>query len=74
MGIIKNIIGFISRLSPKHRKRVSNITKDYQKLINEYKLIQEKKSNLSRSEREMIVMRINHLVSKGHLKVNNANK
>lgn len=70
MGIIKKIVGFVSRLSPKHRKRVSNIAKDYQKLINEYKLIQEKKSNLSRSEREMVVMRIKHLVAKGHLKVN----
>lgn len=48
---------------------LTRLLNDYQELINEYRLIQEKKSTLSRKERDWVVLRIRHLISKGHIQV-----
>lgn len=46
------------------------VTGEYEALINEFILIQKKKSELSRSERDFVKLRIKHLISKGHIQVN----
>lgn len=40
---------------------------DYEALINEYKLIQQKKSKLSRRQRDAVEYRIKWLISKGKI-------
>ena len=52
------------------KAKVSTLTDDYQKLIEEFRLIQEKKSKLSKRERDFVELRIKHLIHKGHLNVN----
>lgn len=47
-----------------------NLIEDYEELIKEYRLIQEKKSKLSKSGRDNVIRTVNFLVEKGHLKVN----
>lgn len=47
--------------------KTESVINSYEELIKEYELIQNKKSNLSKSQRDFVVMRINHLISKGHL-------
>ncbi|TDO68748.1 hypothetical protein EV143_12010 [Flavobacterium chryseum] len=59
----------------KQRKEARKATflrakRNYEALINELRLIQEKKSKLSRREREIVVMQIKYLISKGHIVVN----
>ncbi|MBP1222652.1 hypothetical protein [Flavobacterium sp. 1355] len=49
---------------------LARVTSDYEALINELRLIQEKKSVLSRSERDFVELRIKHLIAKGHIQVN----
>ncbi len=44
----------------------------YEILIQQYKLIQEKKSPLSKSQRDFVVRRINLAVARGHIKVDGA--
>jgi hypothetical protein len=51
------------------KAKTDNLIKDYNKLIDEYRLIQEKKSKLSRRERKMVEARIIHLIGKGHIVV-----
>ena len=52
------------------KAKVSTLTDDYEKLIDEFRLIQEKKSKLSKRERDFVELRIKHLIHKGHLNVN----
>lgn len=47
------------------------VTASYESLINEFRLIQEKKSSLTRKERDFVELRIKHLIFKGHIEVNN---
>lgn len=51
-------------------KIAEGVIKGYHELINEYRLIQEKKSTLSKSQRDFVELRIRHLISKGHIQVN----
>lgn len=50
------------------KTKTENLIEDYEILIKEYKLIQEKKSKLSRGDRDKVVKQVNQLVSLGHLK------
>jgi hypothetical protein len=53
-------------LKPTESERmVNNAT--LEALINEYKLIQEKKSNLSRNQRDLIEGRVKYLIAKGYI-------
>jgi len=45
------------------------LIKEYNELIHEYRLVQEKTSKLSRTKRDFVVLRVQHLISKGHIKV-----
>jgi len=54
----------------RNQNKVENLIKDYQKLIDEYQLIQEKKSKLSRRQRDMVEFRIMYLIRKGHIVIN----
>lgn len=55
---------------PKIKAKIQEVTQNYQSLINEFELIQKKESKLSKSERDEVVQRINFLVLKGHLNIN----
>lgn len=69
MSIFTRLKTFI--FSNKETKaKVSTLTDDYEKLIDEFRLIQEKKSKLSKRERDFVELRIKHLIHKGHLNVN----
>lgn len=77
MGIIKNIIkryqnlqrlrAYRKQISEFQQQREIEITKA---LVNEYNLIQEKKSNLTKSQREEVEQSIASLIACGRLKVN----
>lgn len=66
---IKNY--FKNRRERKERiqKKVDSVIEDYNYLIEEFKLIQEKKSTLNRNQRDFVVLRVKYLISKGHLKI-----
>lgn len=51
------------------KETIERVVNDYNSLINEFRLIQEKKSKLTRSQREFVELRIRHLISKGHIQV-----
>jgi len=48
---------------------IKRVVNDYEALINEFRLIQEKKSKLSRSQRDFVELKIIDLISKGHVQV-----
>jgi hypothetical protein len=62
------VILLFKKKQPKIKAKIEEVTQSYDELIAEYRLIQEKKSKLSLSERLEVINRINHLVSKGHIK------
>lgn len=51
----------------KKQKRVNEIISDYKDLIIEFELIQQKKSKLSRKQRESVCSQIVYLIQKGHI-------
>jgi uncharacterized membrane protein len=55
---------------PKIKAKIEQVTENYQSLIDEYKLIQKKKSKLSKSQRDEVLQRVSFLVMKGHIKIN----
>lgn len=52
------------------KAKTENLIKSYEILIQEYNLIQEKKSKLSFLKRKIIVTRVAHLIAKGHISIN----
>ena len=76
MWMIKNtrlgrwIFTFFKRRTPKIKDKVNELDIEYRKLIHEYRLIQEKKSSLSRAERDQVQARVLHLIGKGHIQIN----
>lgn len=70
MNFIKQY--FENRKAKKERLRLKteSVIEDYEKLIEQYRAVQEHRSGLSRKQREFVELRVKHLVSKGHLKVN----
>ena len=69
IAYIKNY--FAERRAKKQeiKDRVAEVAEDYEKLIDQYRLIQEHKSGLSRRKRKMVVARVVYLIGKGHIKV-----
>lgn len=55
---------------PKIKAKIEQVTEDYNELIKEYQLIQQKQSKLSKSKRDEVIQRVSFLVMKGHIKVN----
>ena len=51
------------------KAKIESVTEDYKYLIQEFKLIQEKKSTLSRNQRDFIILRVKYLIQKGHLSI-----
>lgn len=49
--------------------KINEVFEDYEQLLKEYALIEEKKSTLSKKERDFVVTRVMYLISKGHIKV-----
>lgn len=64
------ILFSVKKRQPKIKAKIQEVTQNYQSLINEFDLIQKKESKLSKSERDEVIQRVNFLVLKGHLKVN----
>lgn len=72
-NLINRFSGYFEKNSEKKQRvqqKTDSLINEYQDLIDEYRLIQEKKSKLSRSKRDFIEHRIKFLISKGHLKIN----
>ncbi len=63
---------FRKRVEKKARikSKLDSVLDDYNNLINEYRLIQEKKSELPLAQRQFVVARVLYLIKKGHIKVN----
>lgn len=61
---------FCPKSVEKTTKIIEKLTEDYQKLINEYELIKQGKSKLSKQDRDAVTVRVAHLVTKGHIKIN----
>lgn len=62
-----------ARLNKKLQKKAikeKNISAGHN-LIKEFELIHEKKSTLSRSQRDFVVSTVQELIDKGHIKVSN---
>lgn len=52
------------------KAKLESVLADYDKLLNEYRLIEEKKSKLSFNQRMLVKSRVLFLISKGHIVVN----
>jgi hypothetical protein len=50
--------------------KIESVLADYDKLLNEYKLIEEKKSSLPFNQRLRVKSRVLFLISKGHIVIN----
>ncbi len=73
IGIFKRIVEYRKQIAARKQRQtqiVEGVIEGYHELINEYRLIQEKKSTLSKSQRDFVELRIRHLISKGHIQVN----
>ena len=55
---------------PKIKAKIEEVTDNYNELIKEYELIQNKQSKLSKSKRDEVIQRVAFLIMKGHIKVN----
>ena len=55
---------------PKIKAKIEQVTENYQSLIDEYQLIQNKQSKLTKSQRDEVVQKISFLIMKGHIKAN----
>jgi hypothetical protein len=53
----------LKRLQP----QINEVIESHQKLIDEYNLIREKKSNLSASQRQEVIVKVNTLIASGHI-------
>ncbi|MCC9066293.1 hypothetical protein [Flavobacterium piscisymbiosum] len=72
--ILNEIVAYFADRNRKSKARKAALNRaksNYEALINELRLIQEKKSKLSRREREIVVLQIKYLISKGHIQVKN---
>lgn len=71
MKIFNPFKWYKEKLDTKKRRAetAARVLKEYEELINEYRLIQEKKSTLSKSKRDWVSLRIRHLILKGHIQV-----
>lgn len=71
------MINFIKKYFKRRKERkarikakLESVLADYQKLLYIYRLVQEKRSGLSFSQRQMVKARVYYLISKGHIVVN----
>lgn len=71
MKLFNPFASYKDRVETKKRRKqtITRVLESYDYLINEYQLIQEKKSSLSKSQRDFVSLRIKHLISKGHIQV-----
>ena len=52
------------------KAKLESVLADYDKLLNEFRLIEVKKSKLSFRHREFVKARVLYLIAKGHIVVN----
>lgn len=72
--MLKLITDFFKKRNEKKqelKKKTDTLLEGYQDLINEYRLVQEKKSKLSNRQRILLEVRIRYLIAKGHIKIQN---
>jgi GTP-binding protein EngB required for normal cell division len=60
---------FFGKLKKKNRIKIKEVLDDYEKLLEEYRLIENKKSKLSSTDRNKVIERIRFLIAKGHIKI-----
>lgn len=71
--MLKCIKAFFRKRAEKKAKqeaKTKNLINSYEYLIEQYGLIMEEKSKLSRRKRKEVVLAVAHLVAKGHIVVN----
>jgi len=71
--MIKSILNyFYERAKRKARikAKTESVIQDYEKLINEFKEIQERPSRFSKKTKDRVNSRVQYLIRKGHIKVN----
>lgn len=72
---MKNLIkAFLEKRASRKARinaKLNSVLNDYKNLLNEYRLVQEGKSKLSRSERDFVKSRVQYLIRKGHIIINN---
>ena len=51
-------------------EKIQSVNDQYELLIKEYELIKQNKSNLPKKQRDLVTLKIAHLISKNHIKVN----
>jgi len=74
ISFIKNYFKKRADKKARIKAKTESLINDYEKLLNEYRLIQEKKSKLSYNQRQFVVSRVLYLIKKGHFKVNSNSK
>jgi ribosomal protein S9 len=71
---MKNLIKEFFKMRRERKVRINakteSVIKSYELLIADFKLIQEKKSTLSSTQRKSVVSRVYYLIKKGHIQVN----
>lgn len=70
MNIITKFFQRRAEKKARIKAKLDSVLADYDKLLQEYKLIEEKKSKLSAYQRQMVKARIYYLITKGHIVVN----
>jgi len=65
-----SILVFFRKKDPVIKTKIEETLQSYDVLINQYELIQQKKSELSAKQRKDVVELVNHLINIGHLKLN----
>ena len=70
LKLIKEFFRKRAEKRAKQEAKIENIINGYERLIEEYELIMSKKSKLSNAKRKQVVLRVAHLVAKGHIVVN----
>lgn len=71
--MLKFIKAFFRKRAEKkalQKAKTEKLINSYEYLIEQYGLIMEEKSNLSRRKRKEVVLTVAHLVAKGHIVVN----
>lgn len=69
LNLIKKYLSKRREKKANTQAKVDQVIMNYDFLIAQYRLVQEKRSPLSRREREIVVDSINKAVALGHIKV-----
>ena len=69
ISFIKKYFADRKKRNQQRKAKAKEVMLGYEILIQQYRLIEEKKSPLSKKQRDFVVNRINLAVARGHIKV-----